>query len=97
MKRELRDKWTTIPKLLLTQEEWTKRSDKASSSSQNQKTRGGFNNRGRGMGYNRYGNGGRGRQWNADDKGRDNNNTPRDRSKVKCFNCNLLGHYANEC
>lgn len=52
-------------KLLLTRDEWNKRSN-----------RGGFDQKVR---------------------ARDNNRGVRDSSRVRCFNCNLLGHFATDC
>ena len=61
MKRE------TEGKLLLTREEWEKRTS--------QKNRSG------------------GSTW----RGKEGRSGTRDKSQVKCFNCNIYGHYAAEC
>ncbi|XP_074377724.1 uncharacterized protein LOC141719250 [Apium graveolens] len=89
--------------LLLTHEEWTKRSNKTGSSAyQNQRPRGGFAARGRGRHSSRNQNGGRGhyQQQQQQPKGEGINKgyaATRDRSTVKCYNCGVYGHYAAEC
>lgn len=82
----------------MTQEEKTKKSTKNwSSTSHNQRQRGGFGARGRGRYGPRNHNGGRGQhQQQNRAEGADKSYT-RDRSTVKCFNCNVYGHYAAEC
>ncbi|KAL8103933.1 hypothetical protein AgCh_028224 [Apium graveolens] len=80
--------------LLLTQEEWSKRTNNKVN------VRGiggfGFNNRGRGRINYRANTSSKARQ-NQAEEGSDNNTSSRDRSKVKCYNCNAYGHYASEC
>ncbi|XP_074347025.1 uncharacterized protein LOC141685846 [Apium graveolens] len=97
----------TSQQLLLTQEEWLKRSNKNGESSNHQKRRGGFDRRGRGHGQFRGGNGGRGRGYhqhqndNNDRGGHESHgrgNYPgRDKSKMRCYNCQKFGHFAMEC
>lgn len=80
--------------LLLTQEEWMKRSNKGGQTgNQSHKTRGGSVFRGRGRGYTRGGGAGRGQQHRSDT----NKNNTTSRSHIKCFNCNIYGHYAADC
>lgn len=83
--------------LLFTQEEWSKRSNKnGGSNSFGSKGRGNGLYRGRGRTSYRGGGTGRGYQNRNEDA---NKGSPasRNRSQVKCFNCGVYGHYANEC
>ncbi|KAE8735609.1 hypothetical protein F3Y22_tig00000340pilonHSYRG00771 [Hibiscus syriacus] len=68
---------------------------------------------GRGRGHGRGGSRGRGRGWNYNNnnsnnnyekgesstrgRGRINPNSRRDKSQVRCYNCQKFGHYASEC
>lgn len=80
--------------LLLTQEEWMKRSNKGGGTgNQSHKSRGANTFRGRGRGFARGGGAGRGHHSRSDTN---KSNTP-SRSHIKCFNCNVYGHYAAEC
>lgn len=77
--------------LLLTHEFWQKWiSKQGTNGSSNQKARGGYDNRGKGNGHFKLGNGGKGRHGQ-----RDNVcswvNSSRHRSKVKYFNCKNTG------
>lgn len=86
--------------LLLTQEEWSKKSNKSVGAySGNQRGRGTYNYRGRGRNFSRGGNFGRGYQGRGEDRSR--TFTPsrdnKDKSHIKCFNCNTYGHFAAEC
>ncbi|KAL4589803.1 hypothetical protein LXL04_002713 [Taraxacum kok-saghyz] len=92
-------------KLLLTQDEWKARFKKTGTgeSSSNQKHQlfdvGQGRGRGRGRGCsNRSGRGGRhgGESNQGRQEGRGYNGS-RDKSTVKCFNCDDYGHYAAEC
>ncbi|XP_050895642.1 uncharacterized protein LOC127102304 [Lathyrus oleraceus] len=50
-------------------------------------------------GYNNYSNNGE-RSWNPQatrGRGRGNSWSRCDKSQIKCFNCNKIGHYASEC
>lgn len=89
----------TCGQLLLTQEEWVKKSNKTGASPQGQRTRGGHVFRGRGRGNFRNNGGGRGQQQSQtkQEEINQNVNSTRDQSTVKCFNCNVYGHYAMEC
>lgn len=81
--------------LLLTQEEWSKRSNKGSGfSGYRGRGNGGF--RGRGRAPNRGGGTGRG-SLSRNEESTKGNTMKADRSEVKCFNCNVYGHYAREC
>ena len=88
--------------LLLTQEEWSKRFNKNGGTSSGQRGRGTGSYRGRGRGLTRSVNSGRGQQDRGEDKARghtpnrDNKNT-KDKIHIKCFNCNIYGHFAAEC
>ncbi|XP_050908821.1 uncharacterized protein LOC127122546 [Lathyrus oleraceus] len=73
--------------------------------SQRGRGRGQDRGRGRGRGgeergsYNNYYNNGE-RSWNPQairDRGRGNSWSRCDKSQIKCFNCNKIGHYASEC
>lgn len=82
--------------LLLTQEEWIKRSK----SNSNQRTRGGSSYRGRG----RRNNGAASTRENQQQgrthetkRGGSNSSGRFDKSRVRCYNCSGLGHYATEC
>lgn len=76
--------------------EWLKKSGKSGTDVfQNQRSRGGFDQRCKGRNYFRSGNGGEGRQNPMENSSR-GVNPGRDRSKVKCFNCNVYGHYTSE-
>ncbi|XP_074322914.1 uncharacterized protein LOC141659884 [Apium graveolens] len=87
--------------LLLTQEEWAKRSNKqGSTTSQNQRPRGGFGARGRGWHNSKNHSGGTRQYQQQQNKHGGTSKEPtgtRDRSTVKCFNCNVYGHYAVKC
>ena len=48
---------------------------------------------GRGRGRGR----GRGHGSGEDGRGNDDNEKPRDWSRIKCYNCNKYGHYASQC
>ncbi|XP_078436409.1 uncharacterized protein LOC144707168 [Wolffia australiana] len=48
---------------------------------------------GRGRGHGR----GRGRGSGEDGRDKDDNEKPRDWSRIKCYNCNKYGHYASRC
>ncbi|KAI5385121.1 hypothetical protein KIW84_071928 [Lathyrus oleraceus] len=72
-----------------------------------QRGRGRGQDRGRGRGhggegrgsYNNYSNNGE-RSWNPQatrGRGRENSWSRCDKSQIKCFNCNKIGHYASEC
>ncbi|XP_050874915.1 uncharacterized protein LOC127078512 [Lathyrus oleraceus] len=72
-----------------------------------QRGRGRGQDRGRGRGhggegrgsYNNYSNNGE-RSWNPQatrGRGRGNSWSRCDKSQIKCFNCNKIGHYASEC
>ncbi|XP_074377318.1 uncharacterized protein LOC141718838 [Apium graveolens] len=92
---------STNGQLLLTQEEWAKRSNKNGPPTTHiQRQRGGFGGHGRGRhGPQHHGGGRRNfQQYQNKNEGanRGYNNT-RDRSTVKCFNCQVYGHYAQEC
>ncbi|XP_074369734.1 uncharacterized protein LOC141711225 [Apium graveolens] len=92
---------STSGQLLLTQEEWAKRPNKGGLlTSQNQRQMGGFGVRDRGRNGARNYSGGRGNFQQQQYKNEGTNkgyNTTRDRSTVKCFNCQVYGHYANKC
>lgn len=83
--------------LFLTQEEWSKRSQKGGNAGQ--KMRGGNSYRGRGRGNTRGGYAGRGQKNKptGNEESNKGNNTSRDKSHIKCFNCNVHGHFAAEC
>ncbi|CAH9098259.1 unnamed protein product [Cuscuta epithymum] len=92
--------------LLLTQEEWLARSKKGSNgeSSSAPKARGnnGGNNRGRGSGRGRGRGGGRGGRgcnntFKQEAESNRNSSGGRDKSNIKCFNCDFYGHYVSEC
>ncbi|XP_074342952.1 uncharacterized protein LOC141680695 [Apium graveolens] len=36
-------------------------------------------------------------KWDAESRNKEGNRGYRDKSKVRCFNCSILGHYASEC
>ncbi|XP_074351801.1 uncharacterized protein LOC141690947 [Apium graveolens] len=78
--------------LLLTQEEWSKRAGKSTS----EKGRRGFSNRGKWRSHPKNSSVGKPRHNQAED-GSGSTNTSRDLSKVKCYNCQVFGHYASEC
>ncbi|CAM8994711.1 unnamed protein product [Rhodiola kirilowii] len=87
--------------LLLTQEEWLARSKRGGGDSSYSRytTRGGNgeeNRRGRGRGRGR---GGRDRNNSTmhQECGGLGTSSGRDKSKVKCYNCNIFGHFASEC
>ena len=78
--------------LLLTQEEWQKRSYKGGYD----KHRSGGGNRGKGKSFIRSHSTDKGKQGQAEDASR-GAGSGRDRSKLKCYNCGIYGHYASEC
>lgn len=78
--------------LLLTQEEWSRRAGK-NTTDKGQKS---SNNRGKGRNFPKHNSGVKNRQNHVED-GSNSNNTGRDRSKIKCYNCQVFGHYASEC
>ncbi|XP_074328413.1 uncharacterized protein LOC141666321 [Apium graveolens] len=83
---------STGGQLLLMQEEWSKQAGKWSSD----KGRSGPNNRGKGRNHLKNNSSVKSRHNQAED-GSGSNNTGRDRSKIKCYNCQVFGHYASEC
>ncbi|XP_074362526.1 uncharacterized protein LOC141702817 [Apium graveolens] len=83
---------STGGQLLLTQEEWQKRSNKGGL----EKYRSGGGSRGKGKGFAKSHSTDKGKQGQAEDGGRENGSR-RDRSKLKCYNCGIYGHYASEC
>lgn len=97
MRGQIENTGSSGGKLLLTQEEWSKRSNKNwTPGTHNQKPRNTTYNRGRGRGTFRNAGFGRGQQ-SRQEEGSRRNNQGRDRSTLKCFNCNGYGHYASEC
>lgn len=78
--------------LLLTQEEWSKRAGKGV----NDRGKNTSSNRGRGRNRLKKFSGSKTRQ-NQMEEGRCNSNPGHDHNKLRCYNCQGLGHYASEC
>lgn len=88
--------------LLLTHEEWLERSKQRGDDSKSpQKNHGSddYSSRGRGRGRGRGGSRGghRGGDTHNYRDGGQGSSGSRDKSKIKCFNCNEYGHYAYDC
>ncbi|XP_074346225.1 uncharacterized protein LOC141684995 [Apium graveolens] len=73
-------------------EEWQKRSNKGGL----EKYHSGGGSRGKGKGFAKSHSTDKGKQGQSEDGGRENGSR-RDRSKLKCYNCGIYGHYASEC